>query len=146
MLLFTWHCEAAVLNLNAVFTPESSHIGTCVWITGPGALQLQDNGPDHLYLLCVAFTCVWQRVGPVRPHDQSCGSSHIDSCAQCLKIDRLPVRTTFFETVGRGLSESCGGAEGSGDSDSETHVKWVYTDSVKYKNILIALIGYILQK
>lgn len=78
VLLFTCHSEVAVLNLNAIFTPESSYIWTCVWITGPGALQLQDNGPDHLNLLSVGFTCAWQRVFVIRPHNQTGGSSHID--------------------------------------------------------------------
>lgn len=76
-LVLTWHREAAVLNLNSIFTPEPSYIWS-VWSTGPGALQLQANRPDHLNPLCVGFTCAWQRVGLIKPRDQTGSCSHID--------------------------------------------------------------------
>lgn len=51
------HREAALLNLCPIFTPEPSYIWIPVCITGPIALQFQDNRTDQLNPLCVDVTC-----------------------------------------------------------------------------------------
>lgn len=66
VLVFARHREAAVLNLIPILAPEPSYIWASVWISGPGALQLQDNRLDHLNPLGVDSTCAWQRLGLVR--------------------------------------------------------------------------------
>lgn len=59
VLILQRHCEAALLNLRPIFTPEPSYIWMPVCITGPIALQFQDNRTDHLNPLHVDVTCVW---------------------------------------------------------------------------------------
>lgn len=52
------HREAALLNLCPIFTPEPSYIWMPLCISGPIALQFQDNRTDHLDPLRVDVTCV----------------------------------------------------------------------------------------
>lgn len=52
------HREATLLNLRPIFTPEPTYIWMAVCITGPIALQFQDNWTDHLNPLHVDVTCV----------------------------------------------------------------------------------------
>lgn len=52
------HREAALLDLRPIFTPEPGYIWMPLCITGPVALQFQDNRTDHLNPLRVDVTCV----------------------------------------------------------------------------------------
>lgn len=82
--------EAAVRELGPVFPPEARDVGWSVLRPGPGALQGQAGGLQHLNLLHVAPACAFGR---------KCGGGDVISSTQSDTSVRITHTSCFLQAA-----------------------------------------------